>query len=87
VTATQVDASDPRSLKLLEELLREHQELMFDFAPKVEALRQAVSIAKEANDQAQPVVHKGWKGALLLKRSQLRWWIKSRWARITGAGP
>ena len=76
VKSTQADASDARSLKLLEELLAEHPELGFDFGPQLECCRKAVEVAREQRAQSpQPVVERGWRKRWFLARSRfLAWW-------------
>jgi tetratricopeptide (TPR) repeat protein len=48
VKATQVNASDARSLRHLESLLADHAELEFEFSQALAACRAAVKIAAEA---------------------------------------
>src|SRR5882672_11900582 len=64
VQATQEDASDSRSLKLLEELLTQHPNL--DFATELERCRQAVCLAADQCQAMQPVIYQGWRKHLIL---------------------
>jgi tetratricopeptide (TPR) repeat protein len=60
VVATQVNASDPRSLKHLEELFQEHPELLVDekdLAEELDACRKAVEVARAQ----QPDWQAEWK--------------------------
>jgi len=76
IQATQADASDPRSLKLLEELLVQHPGL--DLAEELECCRQAVAVARDARKALEPVVHRGWRKQWILARGKIRSWFKSR---------
>jgi tetratricopeptide (TPR) repeat protein len=79
VKATQADASDARSLKLLEELLEQQPELGFDFTSQLECCRRAVDVARQRRAAApRPVVQRGWRKHLFLLRTK----ILSRWKRI-----
>jgi len=82
VQATRVDASDPRSLKLLEELLGQQPELGFEFGPQLEYCRKAVELARQQRAMMpQPVVQRGWRKQLFLLRTRLAaWWrnVRSR---------
>jgi tetratricopeptide (TPR) repeat protein len=61
VRATKVNASDPRALKLLDEMLEEHPELQPEFALEMECCRAAVNAAAEENMKRGPVIHSGWR--------------------------
>lgn len=74
VRATQVNASDPRSAKHLEDLLAEHPELQFDFRDAMEAYRKAVEFAAAQVRGAQPVVQRGWRGLVIRANARLVWW-------------
>ena len=76
VRATRADASDIRSVKLLEELLEQHPELSFEFGPQFECCRKAVEVARQQRDLSpQPVVRGGWRKQWLLLRTRLSsWW-------------
>lgn len=76
VTATQVNAADARSFRLLEELLGEHPELAFEFQDEVDCCRKAVEVAAQKVAASQPVVYRGWRKHLLLWRARLRSWFK-----------
>jgi len=80
VKSTQADASDARSLKLLEELLAERSELGFDFGPQLECCRQAVEVARQRRAQSpQPVIERGWRRRWFLARTRLvAWWKRIR---------
>ena len=53
VRATQVNASDARSLGHLEGLISEHPELEYDFASRLRECRDAVRVAREAVEKVQ----------------------------------
>lgn len=76
IKATQADASDARSLKLLEELLERQPELSFDFEARLECCRKAVTVARARRAAVpQPVIQRGWrKQWFLLRIKILSWW-------------
>ena len=79
VQATQADASDPRSVKLLEELLEQQPELGFDFDSQLEYCRKAVEVARQQCAMLpQPQIQRGWRKQLFLIRTRL----VSMWKRI-----
>lgn len=79
VKATQADASDPRSVRLLEELLEEKPELGFDFGSQLEYCRKAVEVARQQCAMLpQPQIQRGWRKQLFLLRTRLG----SMWRRI-----
>ena len=72
VKATQADASDPRSVKLLEELLAQKPELGFEFGTQLEYCRKAVEVARQQRAMLpQPQIHRGWRKQLFLLRTRL----------------
>ena len=76
IEATQADASDPRSLKLLEELLAQHPEL--ELEADLECCRKAVSVAREKRKALEPIVHRGWRKHFILLRGRIRSWFNKR---------
>lgn len=76
IQATQADACDSRSLKLLEELLAQH--LNLDFATELECCRQAVHLAGERRQAMQPVVHRGWRKHFILAWHRMVSWFQCR---------
>jgi tetratricopeptide (TPR) repeat protein len=80
VKSTQADASDARSLKLLEELLEQRPELGFDFGPPLECCRKAVEVANQERARSpQPLVERGWRKQWFLARARLTaWWKRIR---------
>jgi len=77
VKSTQADASDPRSTKLLEELLLEHPGLGINFGPQLEMCRKAVEVANQVRAQApQPVVERGWRKRWFLATHRIAAWWK-----------
>ena len=64
IRATQADASDARSLRHLEALLSEHPELELEFSKAVTACREAVTVAREAIEEAEA----GWMTAAKQKK-------------------
>jgi len=83
VQATQVDASDARSMKLLEELLGERTELELEFRSHLECCRRAVEMSRQrrASLSSQPVICRGWRKQLLLLRIGVASWWKRMWKR------
>jgi tetratricopeptide (TPR) repeat protein len=78
VQATKVNASDPRALKLLDELLAEHPELQSEFAVEAQCCRAAVDAASEENAKRGPVIHRGWRKQIFLLRIKLA----NLWERV-----
>ena len=76
VRATQADASDPRSAKLLEELLKERPELTFDFGPQLDCCRKAIEVAHQHRSRIpEPTVQRGWRKQMFLMKARLQsWW-------------
>jgi tetratricopeptide (TPR) repeat protein len=68
VSATQVNAADPRSLRYLEELVKQHPELEFEFQDKVESCRKAVEAVSKKAEELKPVIVRGWRKYLFLLR-------------------
>jgi tetratricopeptide (TPR) repeat protein len=84
VKATQVDASDSRSLKLLEELIEQHPELSFDFGSQIELCRHAVQLAHQQRALIpKPAIQRGWRKQLFLFRTRLASWLKNLAKRST----
>jgi tetratricopeptide (TPR) repeat protein len=80
VHATQADASDDRSLQLLEELLKDQPTLGFEFGPRLEFCRKAVEVARQHRASSPPpVVHGGWRKHSLLLRTRLASWWRRVW--------
>jgi len=71
VTATQVNAADPRAMKVLEELIAQHPELEFEFQGALESCREAVKFAGKHAEQHQPVIHRGWRKQWFLLKSRV----------------
>ena len=77
VKATQADASDSRSLKLLEELIEQHPELSFDFGPQIEFCLHAVQLAHQQRALIpKPAIQRGWRKQWFLFRTRLASWLK-----------
>jgi tetratricopeptide (TPR) repeat protein len=72
ITATQVNAADARSLRLLEKLAREHPELEIDLKDEIENCELAVNVAAEKLQASQPKVVRGSRKHIAL------WWVKAR---------
>jgi tetratricopeptide (TPR) repeat protein len=78
INATQVNAADGRSLGLLEELLRTHPELEFDFRADAEHCRKAVEFAAAKMKEQRAVPVRGWRKHWLLWRMRVRGFWKRR---------
>jgi tetratricopeptide (TPR) repeat protein len=72
VTATQVNAADPRAFHLLEDLLKQHPELQYEFQDAADLCRKAVEVAAEKAARSKPVVQRGWRRQLALLSLKLR---------------
>lgn len=75
ISATQVNAADPRAFHLLEELLKLHPELDYDFHYDVECCRVAVGAVAKKIEEQQPVFYRGWKKQWFLTRVRLHSWF------------
>lgn len=76
VAATQVDASDARSLELLKKLLRDQHVLGFDFAGTLKSCERAVEFAAEQRQKQQPVVKRGIRAKLAYWRLRVHAFVK-----------
>lgn len=70
--APPVNAADARSFHLLQELLREHPELEYEFQGDVEYCKGAVELAAHKVAELKPVIYRGWRKQLILWRAKLR---------------
>jgi tetratricopeptide (TPR) repeat protein len=66
IAATQANAADARAFRLLQELLKQHPELEFEFQSAVDCCRKAVDVAARKAQELKPTVHRGWRKRLLL---------------------
>lgn len=72
VTATRANASDPRSARLLQDLLKTHPELEYEFGPAAQCCEQAIAVASQRVAEFKPVIYRGWKKHLVLLWARLR---------------
>jgi tetratricopeptide (TPR) repeat protein len=72
VTATQANAADGRAFRLLEDLMKQHPELEFEFQEIIESCGKAVEAVAKKAAELRPVVHRGWRKHLILFRARLR---------------
>jgi hypothetical protein len=70
VAATQANAADPRASQLLQDLIRQHSELEYEFQEELVACRQAVHVVSQKAEQLKPVVYRGWRKHLILLRGR-----------------
>jgi tetratricopeptide (TPR) repeat protein len=66
IAATQANAADARAFRLLQELLKQHPELEFEFQSAVDCCLKAVNVAARRAQELKPIVHRGWRKRLLL---------------------
>jgi tetratricopeptide (TPR) repeat protein len=71
VAATQANAVDGRAFRLLQDLLKQHPELEYEFGDAVEMCEKAVEMAAKKANELRPVVHRGWKKQVILLRAKL----------------
>ncbi len=72
VTATQVNAADPRALRLLQDLVKAHPELAYEFDQVAELCEKATDVAAKKATELKPVVYRGWRKRMVLLRARLR---------------
>ncbi len=72
MAATQANAADRRAFRLLQDLLRQHPELEYEFAAAAESCQKAVEVAAKTAEEMKPVVLRGWKKHPFLLRMRLR---------------
>jgi len=72
VAATQANASDPRALRLLEDLLKQHPDLEYEFQDDVELCRKAIEVAAKKAEELKPVVYRGWRKQWLLLKVKIQ---------------
>jgi tetratricopeptide (TPR) repeat protein len=78
VAATRMNAADPRSCALLQDLLNTHTDLAGEFQADLESCRKAVENAAKRAQAFQPVVYRGWKKRLVMAWARVRWFFR-RW--------
>ena len=72
VTATQVNAADPRAFHLLRDLLKQHPELEYEFQGVAVACEKGVEFSAKQAEQLKPVVYRGWRKQLVLLEVRMR---------------
>lgn len=72
VGATQANASDARAFRLLQDLLKQHPELEFEFQGAAECCQKAVEVAAGKVAERKPTIHRGWRKRWFLLWSRLR---------------
>jgi tetratricopeptide (TPR) repeat protein len=72
IAATQANAADARAFHLLQDLLKQHPELQFEFQDAADCCQKAVEVAAKKADELKPVIHRGWRKRLIL----LWTWLK-----------
>jgi len=82
VTATQANASDPRAFRLLQDVLKEHPELEYDFQDEVDLCGKAIEVARTKAAESQPVVHRGWRKHWALLRMRIQSLFRRFWRAL-----
>ena len=59
IAATQANAADARAFRLLEDLLKQHPELEFEFQGASECCQKAVEVAAKKAKELKPTIHSG----------------------------
>jgi tetratricopeptide (TPR) repeat protein len=72
VTATRMNAADSRALRLLQDLVKEHPELTYDFEEVAEFCQKATEVAAQKAAELKPIVYRGWRKRAVLLRMKLR---------------
>lgn len=72
VQATQANALDSRACRLLEDLLKAHPELEYEFQDDLERCQKAVEFAGARGQECKPEVLRGWRMRVALARMQIR---------------
>jgi tetratricopeptide (TPR) repeat protein len=72
VSATQANASDGRAFHLLEDLLKQHPELEYEFQGDLDCCRKAIEVAHKKVLEMKPPVRRGWRKQLTLMGLKMR---------------
>jgi tetratricopeptide (TPR) repeat protein len=72
IAATQANAADGRAFHLLQDLIKQHPELEFEFEDAVECCQKAVEVAAKKAQELRPTIHRGWRKHAILLWSRLR---------------
>jgi tetratricopeptide (TPR) repeat protein len=72
VDATQANAADARAFRLLEELIKRHPELEYEFQGDLDCCRKAIEVAHQKAQEMKPTVQRGWRRQLTLLRLKVR---------------
>ena len=70
--ATRVNAADARAFHLLEELLKRHPELEYEFQEEVDCCRKAIEVVAKKAAELKPVVYRGWRKQFVLLKARIR---------------
>ncbi|HSS96375.1 MAG TPA: tetratricopeptide repeat protein [Terriglobales bacterium] len=81
VTATQVNAADGRALRLLQDLIKQHPELAYDFEEAAACCQKATEVATKKAAALEPVIYRGWRKRLILFQMKLRFTFQRIWKR------
>ncbi len=79
VAATQANAADARAFRLLEEMLKRHPELEYEFQDALECCRKAIEVVAQKAAESKPVVYRGWRKQLILLRTRMRLLLQRLW--------
>jgi len=72
IAATQANAADARAFRLLQDLLKQHPELEFEFQDAADCCQKAVEVAASKAQELKPTVYGGWRKQLILLWAWLR---------------
>ena len=82
VSATQANAADGRAFRLLQDLVKQHPELEFEFQEVIESCGKAVEAVAKKAAELRPVVHRGWRKRVMLWRMRVESFWKKMWSRF-----
>ena len=77
VKSTQANAADARALRHLQDLLKQHPELEYEFGEAAEFCQKAVEVAEAKRLELKPVVYRGWRKQWMLLRMRVEAWFRS----------
>jgi tetratricopeptide (TPR) repeat protein len=86
VAATQANAADARAFGLLENLLKLHPELEYEFQDDLESCRKAVAAVAKKADAHKPAIHRGWRKQMILLKMNLQSMVRRLRGRFKNGG-
>ncbi len=73
--------ADARAFHLLQDLVKHHPELAYEFEEVAECCQKAVEVAAKKAGELKPVIARGWRKHLILLRMRLRSILMRLWNR------